>query len=263
MAKIAKKNENRVLRSGKVLGRRATPQKARTTPTSKIGKATRRPVQRTLRQRTEPASVIVNLSHFDLRYAPAYANGRGGRQVTAVLGPGLAELASSGWSDAKGEALTKLESAQDKYRQLGLVAGHLLNARFGGLGDDPKNLTILSASGNHKHQAFDNAVAQAVGKLATFYDIVRRGGVAVSKFTYGIRVTISVSAQTWGNQGPDQYICDHLLCVAALTGRRPGFNKLDIIQRRLATDLLAEIENDLNQANDFRANGRIVRNTKR
>ena len=224
---------------------------------------TRQPVRQSPRRRIEPAGVLSNLSHFELSYAPAYPNGRGGKQVTAVLGPGLAELASSGWTNAKGEALTKLKDAQVKYPHHGLVAGHLLNARFGGLGDDSKNLTILSAGGNHNHQAFDNPVAQAVKKLAAFYDVLRRGGVAVSKFTYGIRVTISVSKWTWGNQEVDKYICDHLVCVAELTGQRPRFNKLDPAQRLLATDLLAEIENDLNQANDFRTNGRIVHNTKR
>lgn len=224
---------------------------------------TRQPVRQSPRRPIQPASVLANLTHFELSYAPAYPNGRGGKQVTAVLGPGLAQLASSGWTNAKGETLTKLKDAQAKYPRLGLVAGHLLNARFGGPGDDPKNLTILSAGGNHHHQAFDNPVAQAVGKLAAFYEVLRRGGVGVSRHTYGIRVTISVSEQTWGNQEADKYICDHLVCVAELTGQRPRFNRLDRAQKALAIDLLAEIEKDLNQANDFRADGRIVHNTKR
>lgn len=260
---MAKINENMVLRSGKVLRRRATVRKARTTPASKISKMTRQPVQRTLRQRVEPASVISNLSHFDLRYAPAYSNGRGGKQVTAVLGPGLAELVRTGSTNAVASALPKLADARSTYPHLGLVAGHLLNARFGGIGDQSKNLTILSASGNHYHQSFDNPVGQAVEKLAQLYDVWRESGIVVSQLTYGIRVKIAVSKDTWGTEGIDRYICDHLVCVAHLTGSLPKLDKLDFWRKRLASDLISDIKRDLNQANNSNRNGRIVHNTKR
>lgn len=248
-------------RSQAMLSKQAISKNARTGPAVELTQNS----SRTLRIRTKPENIVKEMTHFDLSYGPAFPGGRGGTKVTAVLGPGLAPLVQLGTTNAKADALPKLKEARATYPSLGLVAGHLLNARFGGVGDDSKNLTILSASGNSHHKAFDNPVGDAVINLYKLYNVMRRQGVDVSKMTCGIKVTIAVSSATWNTtQSPDKFICKYLICKAELVDY-PSQRDLNALPRNadLVEDLLESIVILLRKANDNRPNGRRVENTRR
>jgi hypothetical protein len=255
------KNSSSLARSRKALSKQAISKNARTKPNRRIGQT---PPPRKLRRRIDREQIIKDLKYFsDPDYQQAYSNGRGGRKATAVLGPGIAELARDGFTNAESSALPKLAMAREAYPHLGLVAGHLLNARFGGIGNASNNLTILSSSGNRNHQAFDNPVIQAVGYLYDWYDLLRQSGMNVSNLRFGIEVSILVSKDVWGHQEHDRFICKHLTCQANLSGAYPNLNGLLPSGQRKAQDLIHNIILLLDKANDGRPEGRKVVNTKR
>lgn len=138
----------------------------------------------------------------NIRYIlpPVYtASGRvgaGGTCSVATLGPAGAVSKDS---DADRSKLPKIIDAEQDYDET-FVAGHLLNAQFGGSGTDPTNLTILTQSANHSMCTFDNAIASALREPLTHaYECVNSMGLDVSTLGYGIQVTVTADDAFWSD----------------------------------------------------------------
>lgn len=161
--------------------------------------------------------------------SPAYeAHSRpsaGGACSTAILGPNsLIEMGS----DADSNKPPAIASARETYPECSFKAGHLLNADFGGDGKMSKNLTILSAKGNSNHKNFDNNVKQALYHLKKLYELLSNAFVDISDIDYGVEVKIQTSFETWGENPPDCYICDHLKCSAKEWGAFSAASLMDV-----------------------------------
>lgn len=118
----------------------------------------------------------------------------GGVRVTATLGPAAYRSMNS---DADRQALPAIVDAEAAYSQ-GFKAGHLLNAEFGGPGNDPGNLTILTNSANSANRTFDNRIKDAVtGPLEKAYRCINDMGLDASLQTYGIAMTIAIGNSFW------------------------------------------------------------------
>ncbi|HEX5406130.1 MAG TPA: hypothetical protein VFX16_27965 [Pseudonocardiaceae bacterium] len=151
-------------------------------------------------------------------YTAAVRAGAGGRLSTAILGPGGYVSRNS---DADRAALPAIVNAEAAYPAHTFKAGHLLNAEFGGAGDDSDNLTILSTGANSRMRAFDNAIKDAVTlTLKTAYRAINNMGIDVTNLGYGIQVTITTAAGFWSNNVAQAgyLISNGVTCVAAIVG---------------------------------------------
>ena len=125
--------------------------------------------------------------------------GGGGTRVTAVLGINMQGLYVNGSATVQppqpDPLMTNLAKHYGKYNWM---SGHLLNRNFGGRGDEDKNLTALTASGNSQHSALENIVYQALYSANGWYADAKRPSVIP-----GIRYTVRVSSKKWAST---QYI---------------------------------------------------------
>jgi hypothetical protein len=162
---------------------------------------------------------MVSLSELPLHFKkPTYeleSPRSGGKCSTAVLGPN--SLYGMG-TDANPRLPRAIDRARKEYPHAKFVAGHLLNADFGGTGRHPKNLTILTASANARMKGFDNRIKTAVEQLESLYKLLSRKFIDIKPLRYGIKVTISVSKDKWGSIPPDNYIANSVSCRASVSG---------------------------------------------
>ncbi|HEX3647196.1 MAG TPA: hypothetical protein VHV49_02155 [Pseudonocardiaceae bacterium] len=144
-------------------------------------------------------------------YVAADRAGTGGKKSTATLGPG-------GVLDKKSDAdralLPHIDSIEAAYGT-GFMAGHLLNACFGGSGTDGRNLTALTDSANSAHRGFDENVKRAGGALFKAYETIMGMGIDITTLTYGIKVVVSTDGW-WSDDHTEwgYYVCDKLVCSA-------------------------------------------------
>lgn len=139
----------------------------------------------------------------------------GGKKSTATLGPNaLSGMGSDSVSNRPGG----IASARRAYPSLMFISGHLLNAEFGGDGNDSTNVTILTSGANGRHKGFDNPIKRAVENLYAFYSTLSLAYVDIKKVRFGIEVSIGTSDGKWGDSTPGSYICNELHCSARLTG---------------------------------------------
>lgn len=151
-------------------------------------------------------------------YTPSPRPGAGGCLSTVVLGPGGYVSKNS---DADRSAIPAILAAEAAGYPHTFKAGHLLNAEFGGSGDDPDNLTILTTAANSAQRSFDEAVKLAVQTTLTHaYTVINSMGIDVSTLGYGIQVTITAQPTFWSNVvgNPGYLITDGLTCQAAIVG---------------------------------------------
>lgn len=159
----------------------------------------------------------MTISEMDFFAGPYYTSsniaGAGGHISTATLGPTGSYLNDR--SDANPKLPSAICDARKRYPECCFKAGHLLNAQFGGAGNDPKNLTILSATGNANQKAFDEPVKRAVENLKKAYYIIWESGKDISNIEVGIEVKIEVKiAQPWKDE---TQIFKGLICTAKVT----------------------------------------------
>lgn len=148
---------------------------------------------------------------------------RGGRKVTVVLGPaGVFSKNSNARSTGSLAALGPVRSTYDG----DFVAGHLLNADFGGVGTQ-ENITVLTDSANTSMNTFDNRIRQAVNALKHAYVGMNNLGIDVHDLTYGIEVEITVGNDTWDDDHPGDLIANEVTCTASVQDEPDVDNLLD------------------------------------
>lgn len=158
-------------------------------------------------------------------YEPHSEPFAGGVHSWAVLGPDA--LVGMG-TDANPRLPPGIDTVRRTYPQATFYAGHLLNADFGGSGQDPRNLTILTSAANTSHKAFDNPVKRAVEELRRVYEYMYDDGIDIagelqaSGGTLGIRVDVETDGASWGSSGPDRWVSNGLVCTARVTGSVDG-----------------------------------------
>lgn len=138
----------------------------------------------------------------------------GGKHSSATLGPGCLLSANS---DADPDLPRAIAKAREEYPGLSFKAGHLLNAELGGDGKDAANITILTATANSSHRAFDNPIKKAVAELRKAYVAMGRLGIDVTTLNYGIQVDIEIDDDRWGDDFPDNCIAEGLNCTAGVS----------------------------------------------
>ncbi|HEX5114296.1 MAG TPA: hypothetical protein VFW65_03765 [Pseudonocardiaceae bacterium] len=199
-------------------------------------------------------------------YTPDGRAGSGGCLSTATLGP-AGNLSVD--SDSVAAALPNLALAKLAHPQYYFVAGHLLNAVFGGAGDDADNLTILTQSANGQHKAFDQPVKKAVDELRKAYLALSKIGIDVAQLGYGISVTVATTGAFWSNTAtePAYFITTALNCQATVVAEPTqttlaGAVQVNHYQARLdeAEDAIAAVRAQVALAN---ASGNVpnARNT--
>lgn len=167
----------------------------------------------------------IELDRFGALEAPAYQNsgvaGAGGNLSTGLIGPGL-----NNGTRANPRLPAAIVRLRNVYGMRQLKAGHLLNQRFGGDGDNSNNLTILSATGNANHRAFDNPVGNAVAALRGLYQFLWNNNIDLGWARIGIRVTVQVdTTNTWPGE---RQIFRELDCHAQLVNNHDADIRLDL-----------------------------------
>lgn len=112
-----------------------------------------------------------------------------------------------------------IKEAREKYPGKHFKAGHLLNAAFGGPGNKPKNLTILSASGNSRHKRFDNNIKEAFRLLTKAYEALCSMGLPPDQAALCVMIKVRAKGAWDDEELPDRLICTHLSCKAQLLGQ--------------------------------------------
>lgn len=148
-------------------------------------------------------------------YQAAKNSKAGGVHSQAILGP---EAFTGAGTDANSNLPSAIKDARNSYSQTKFIAGHLLNADFGGDGKDAKNLTILTSQANSNHKNFDNPLKQAGAELKKAYEALWNDGIDISKVQIGIEVSVKTGSATWGSAYPDNCIFTELQCSAKLYG---------------------------------------------
>ncbi len=143
-------------------------------------------------------------------YGDMLSNGYGGgTSVTAVISPTVV-----GRSAAVPTLPRAIVQARKRWPTASFKAGHILNMVCGGPGNESKNLTILSASGNGANKKFDNRIQDARAELEAIYKLVHKHGGEIANLKLGVKVEVKVSDDKWGNEPPDSFICQRLHCSA-------------------------------------------------
>lgn len=193
--------------------------------------------------------------------APEYTRGSprgaGGAMSKAILGP--RSLFGMG-TDADSRLPAAIDDARSHYR-IPFIAGHLLNADFGGDGTAAANLTILTPRANSAHKRFDNPIKTAVGYLKNVYEHLSRLYVPIDRLSYGIAVKIGVSGPSyvWDSRYPGNCISQYLSCEARVMkeaqvyeyyhSRDPGNRDTERTWNTVLT-LMASVTALVEQAND-------------
>jgi hypothetical protein len=127
----------------------------------------------------------------------------GGRLSVATIGPSFTEKGT----DANSRLPRDIDAARALDPYAGFVAGHLLNADFGGHGQKSANLTILSTAGNSHCKKFDDKIKkEAIPALRATYKTFWDAYLPTTDCAVGIRITVVVHTdKTWLNTYPSWY----------------------------------------------------------
>ena len=123
----------------------------------------------------------------DVRTKVIYSGTDLGKRMHAVFSPG--EVFSNRGSDARHSLITRYLRGLSDAEQRRWVAGHLLNADFGGPGDQAKNITPLTASANHTHLHYENIVRRNQDILRHYFS----NAFVIAYGTHAIRQTYTVT----------------------------------------------------------------------
>lgn len=172
----------------------------------------------------------------------------GGCDSSAILSP---RGFTGGGSDANPNKPAAMKAARKRYGTHQVVAGHLLNADFGGKGKDSDNLTILSAKGNSNHKEFDEPLKKAGAQLKEAYRTVLADGCIedFSTVKMGIKISVKTGRGTWGTTYPDNCIFNELICQASLEMEFPDNKLQDATKRKKYQDIIKTIKSLIAQAN--------------
>ena len=163
-----------------------------------------------------PATTVLKLVHLS---APAYTSfaptatgwDPGGQSVVCVLGPAAWRSVNS---DAKSAAsLPCLAPIRISHPGRGFIAGHLLNAQFGGP-NSLENMTALTSSANGQQKSFDNHIVNACGLLHKVYLELNNVGIDVMVLGYGIQLNIDMHPNRWPGAAPNDCISIRMTCTA-------------------------------------------------
>jgi ribosomal protein L12E/L44/L45/RPP1/RPP2 len=152
--------------------------------------------------------------------------GAGGCESYARIGP----IELVGGSDSKSSLPANITRLRLRAPECNFVSGHLLNAMFGGAGDDSRNVTVLSHTGNMKCKKFDERIKEALFHLRRAYRAMWEGGIELGAQDLSIRVDVYVDTDSaWSVEFPTRYGNDRLFdgvfrwvhFSALLYGRRP------------------------------------------
>ena len=154
--------------------------------------------------------------------APVYTAERppaaGGKLSMAWLGPNSFVSRNS---DANPKLPKAIEDARKAYPEKSFKAGHLLNAQFGGDGQNPNNLTILTAAANASHKNFDNPLGDkgAMHWLKKMYEQLSNWYFDIKNLKYGVKIEVGVLGTKWKlQQYPDNCIATKLITTAQIKG---------------------------------------------
>lgn len=215
------------------------------------------PIQRAryaTRRRPPFEQAVKGLVFFSGPPAPAYTQNpvkawAGGSNSSADLGPAIPWIDTR--SDADSNKPQAIGRARREHPDKSFKAGHLLNAKLGGSGKDAKNLTILSASGNANHKAFDNPVIRAMTHLKTAYKLLHDDGIVISSVGMGIRVQVLVdTGRPWGDDYPDNCIFKRLNCTATLINEKDTAEFEKAGNANYYSSYVSAIKEELKSAND-------------
>lgn len=150
-------------------------------------------------------------------YGKTLGSKGGGTRAHAILGP------LGFWdrnSDANPRLPPAIDDARAAYPNETFIAGHLLNATFGGPGTQSKNITILTSSANSAMKSFDNPLKQAVMWLKSVYEKLSHLYCPIDTLKLGIEITVSTSGEgyTWTDDRPGKYISQFIHCNARVKG---------------------------------------------
>ena len=140
-----------------------------------------------------------------------------------------------------------IKAARAKYPDKHFKAGHLLNAAFGGPGNNSKNLTILSASGNSRHKRFDNNVKEAFRQLTKAYEALCSMGLPPDEATLTVMIKVKTRGE-WDDVLPDKSIATHLMCKATLLARTDVDGAIAALPVPPPARLIADYNGFVNQA---------------
>lgn len=149
-------------------------------------------------------------------YGPTFGRG-GGTRGRVILGPrGFLDQRS----DANSQLPPAIVDARATYTNETFIAGHLVNACFGGDGRRSANLTILTSSANGQMKSFDNSIKLALDNVSKIYEHLSRMSVDITPLRLGVEVDVSPAGEryTWDTHGPGKYISKFIHCVATVRG---------------------------------------------
>lgn len=169
----------------------------------------------------------------------------GGKMVEAFLGPkSLNEMGT----DANSHLPRAINKAREKYPKCHFKSGHILNADFGGDGNDYANMTILTASANSSMQGFDNHVRNALRLLKDFHKSYQM--VDINKYMTRIKLVIKVSSAKWSTDVyPDNCIAKYVRCRAKLCHNKFEGADLAPYKDRIDWDI-EKINEEIGKANN-------------
>lgn len=146
------------------------------------------------KSRPRAAKVVVPRYHRKPSYGPVGKTG--GTYMQVVLGPTAAfpENRGSSTNASSIPGLMRPLHAEDPGKW---VAGHLLNDNLGGSGTQAYNLTPLTQTANKQHAKYEDRIKRMCDRA----DLYHRNHPD-SKFWYGVRYTVQVSKQTFGDFSP-------------------------------------------------------------
>ncbi len=170
----------------------------------------------------------------------------GGQHAWVFAGPrSLQEMGS----DANPRLPPGIGEARNKWPHAYFKAGHLVNAEFGGAGDDSRNLTILTASANGQMNGFDNPLKNALRALHALYLAGRRAMPEMAQVRYGVKIDVKVSKEKWGEKSPASYIAKEVLCQAEVVGEEQlklgkGLSDKDLDNKKKAVNDFVKAANN-------------------
>ncbi|MFF8788003.1 hypothetical protein [Streptomyces sp. NPDC015125] len=123
-------------------------------------------------------------------------------------------------SDANSQLPPAIVDARAMYTNETFIAGHLVNASFGGDGRRSANLTILTSSANGQMKSFDNSIKKALDCVSNIYEHLSRMSVDITPLRLGVEVDVRPAGEgyTWDTHGPGKYISTFIHCAATVRG---------------------------------------------
>lgn len=108
-----------------------------------------------------------------------------GSMMEVVLAPGAGEFRRG--SPTNGSSLGKIMERLHAYDPGAWIAGHLLNAEFGGSGTDEENLVPLTRTANSQHSKYESVVKRLCVKIRQWHQMNRDE----KSFLYCIKYSVS------------------------------------------------------------------------